>query len=87
MASSEGEGTAVILKECTPSEAKRTANPASSSLRILAAKLRDEAIRGARAIDRCLDAFYLPREVQAQKKRCSPDSADAIRLHGLGVRW
>lgn len=84
----EEESAVVILKDCDPSDAKsRAANPAHSSLRIFAANLRDEAIRGARAIDRCLDAFYLPTEAQEQKKKCSPDSVDAIRLHGLGVRW
>lgn len=49
--------------------------------------IRDDAIRGAKAIDRLLDWFYLPAEVQAHKKKLACDKGDPIRLHGLGVRW
>lgn len=63
------------------------AKTAASALQSFALNIRDEVIRGARAIDRCLDAFYLPTEAQEQKKKFSPDENDAIRLHGLGVQW
>lgn len=78
----------MILKDHVASESQSgPANPTFWHIQILAMTIRDDIIRGARAIDRCLDAFYLPTEAQAQKKKCSPDSADAIRLHGLGARW
>lgn len=70
-----------------PENASPTTQPVLSILQKVALSIRDEAVRGVRAIDRGMDAFYLPMEAQEQKKRCRPDEADAIRLHGLGVRW
>lgn len=65
----------------------RHAKPTLSALHNLALHIRHKATRGARAVGRCLDAFYLPTDAQERKGRLSPDNTDAIRLHGLGVRW
>jgi hypothetical protein len=80
--------TPVFVKNLAPPENESsTKKPVLSILQTVALNIRDEAFRGARAIDRGLDAFYLPMEAQEQKKKCRPDKADAIRLHALGVRW
>lgn len=67
--------------------ASSTMKPVLAILQTIALNVRNEVVRGAGAVDRCLDAFYLPMEAQEQKARCKPDNADPIRLHGLGVRW
>jgi hypothetical protein len=78
----------MLVKNLAPAENESsTRNPVLSILHTVALNIRDEAFRGARAIDRCLDAFYLPMEAQEHQKRCRPDDADPIRLHALGVRW
>ena len=78
----------MFFEECATSEIDRgAATPTLSPIQTFARSLQAEAIRGAKAIDRCLNAFYLPMEAQERKRKCSPDDADAIRLHGLGVRW
>lgn len=74
-------------KNCGAVKTEIRRKPLVSVLQSLTLNFRDEAVRGVRAVDRCLDAFYLPAEAQEQKKKCSPDEADAIRLHGMGVRW
>lgn len=58
-------------------------SPLQNPIRVI----HDGAIRSLKVIDRLLDAFYLPANAQAQKKRGTLDKADWIRLHGLGVRW
>ena len=78
----------MVVKNLAPPENEsRTKKPVLLLLQIIALNIRDEAFRCARAIDRGLDAFYLPMEALKQKKRCTPDEADPIRLHALGVRW
>jgi hypothetical protein len=79
----------VIVKNRPPLEhaISSTTRPVFAILQTIALSVRNEVVRGAGAIDSCLDAFYLPMEAQEQKKRCKPDKADPIRLHGLGVRW
>jgi hypothetical protein len=85
---SDREYAVITLKNCDALEAESApARVAVSTLQTLALSIRDEVIRGARAIDSFLDAFYLPIEAQAQKRKLTPDKADAIRLHGIGVRW
>jgi hypothetical protein len=78
----------VIVKNCaTSNNESRTRRTILPTLQALIARIRNEAFRGAKSIDRCLDAFYLPVQAHEQKKKCRPDEFDAIRLHALGVRW